>query len=312
MKKISIFFIFCFCLSSTYAQQPLKRVVVYDWKKTTDDKIVVSYSISDAKSDEVYEIDAFFYDKQNVKIPAFSLFEKRNISTIKMQFLYWDFYKDRQDIPDISKVEVIVTKIERLYNQNNNNLIDSIYDQKTPPKEEKIASNSNTKSITKKENNFSIGLQGNLGYPATSDFLTPSFESFDEFSQDLGFYMAYNHIGIEGTYFTHSYNSLLNPNAEPYSEIESYLAYLDIILGKRGFHKRGLALVLSAGGGQYNKRISGDMTNWTLIQENELGFSAKVGIVASLGKSLKFKFTYSYHSILDPNQYLHLGIMIGL
>jgi hypothetical protein len=312
MKKLSILLILCFFLSSIFAQQSLKKVVVYDWNKTSEDKIQVSYSIPDAKSGETYEIEIVFYDKQNDVIPAFSLSEKKNISGIKMQFISWDFYKDRQDIPPISKVDVIVTKIDKPISIQNDMPVENNYSQPLPKKEEKITRTTTTKPVVKKKNYFSIGAQGNLGYPATADFLIPNFKSIDEFSQDLGFYMAYNHIGIEGTYFTHSYSSMLNPNAEPYSEIESYLAYLDLILGKRGFHKRGLALVLSAGGGQYTKSISPDMTNWTLIQEKELGFSGKVGIVASLGKSLKLKFTYTYHTVLDPNQYVHAGLMIGL
>jgi hypothetical protein len=312
MKKLSVLFTCFFSLTAMYAQQSLKKVVVYDWKNAKENKIVVSYSIPDAKSNETYEIDVVFYDKLNSKIPAFSLSDKKNISGIKMQYLYWDFFKDRQDIPQISKVDVTIIKIDKLYDDNGGNQANSIYKKEPEKTEEEIFSTSVNRPIKKGNNFFSIGLQGNLGYPIVGNFPEPTFDSFDEFSKDLGFYMAYNHIGIEGTYFAHSYNSMLSDNSMLYSEIESYLGYIDIILGKKGFHKSGLALVLSAGGGQYSKRVSTGLTNWDLIQDKELGFSSKIAIITSLSKNFKLKFTYSYHTVLDPGQYVEAGLMIGL
>lgn len=312
MKKLSVLFVCFFSLTAIYAQQSLKKVVVYDWKNTKENKFVVSYSIPDANSNETYEIDVVFYDKLNTKIPAFSLSDRNNVSGIKMQYLYWDFYKDRQDIPTISKVDIIVTKVDKKNNIISYSPVDNIYGQEFPQKEEKNISTLSNKPNKKRQNYFSIGIQGNLGYPSIGNFPTPSFNSIEEFSQDLGFYMAYNHIGIEGTYFAHSYNTMLSDHSMLYSEIESYLGYIDIILGKKGFHKSGLALVLSAGGGQYSKRVSTGLTNWDLIQDKELGFSSKIAIITSLSKNFKLKFTYSYHTVLDPSQYVEAGLMIGL
>lgn len=308
MKKIFVFLACCFFLTTIYAQQSLKKVLVYDWKKSLENKIIVSYSITDSKSDEVYEIEAIFYDKLNDKIPAFSLSDKNNISGIKMHYLYWDFYKDRQDIPPISKVEIIVTKIDKINNGTSYSPVDNIYGQELSKKEEKNIISPGNKPNKKRQNYFSGGIQGNLGYPIVGNFPEPTFTSIDEFSKDLGFYIAYNHIGIEGSYYTYS----IQQNSLAFTEDEAYLAYFDIILGKKGFHKSGLALVLSFGGGQYTTRLFDDLGNWDIIRDKELGFSSKVGIIASLSKNFKLKFTYSYHTVLDPNQYVQAGLMIGL
>jgi len=169
MKKMTLLLLLCIYLSSIYAQQSLKKVVVYDWKNTKENNIVVSYSIPDAKSNETYEIDVVFYDKLNSKIPAFSLSDKKNISDIKMQYLYWDFFKDRQDIPQISKVDVIVTKIDKLDNEigyessNNVNQKVQAYQNRTNETSAKKNAGKKYKKINTSTSEMGFGYISGLG-----------------------------------------------------------------------------------------------------------------------------------------------------
>lgn len=166
---MTLLFVLCFYISTIYAQQSQKKVVVYDWKNTKENKIVISYSIPDAKSDEVYEIEVIFYDKLNAQIPAFSLFDKKNITGIKMQYVYWDFYKDRQDIPSISKIDVIVNKIDKLNNnigyESSNNVNQKVqsYQNRTNETSAKKNADKKYKKINTSTSQMGFGYISGLG-----------------------------------------------------------------------------------------------------------------------------------------------------
>ncbi len=109
-NSIAFACIITWCIHAFPQSAPIAKIE--RWTKTTDNKLVVEYMITHAKPNETYVISIVFLNQDSNSLSAFAISgDYPQVRGSEIKNITWDVLKDRQDFPEIGRINITITSI---------------------------------------------------------------------------------------------------------------------------------------------------------------------------------------------------------
>lgn len=313
--------------SITISAQINKTASVIIWQRTSDNKLLVEYSISNAKENETYELKIDFYDDNKTRLTAFALsgdFPK--VTGPGTKTLYWDVLKDKQEFPIISdiKIEIKLIMVNEIAKINNTSQKPkSVQSSQKEQSSQNSQNNTTSKEVKEKTsqqvNNhrkkFTIGIHSGIGACSTQEIDAGSYGTFSSSlggSRIYGGFIALGHFGFDFSKTDRSIGYKDDNNTEPTIDINSFNLSLDFYTDIPASPNKELGLLIGFGVGRYTTKYSDKLISKVTLRENEMAYYPRLGIIFPAGKNWKFAIIDSYHFTKSPFNDIKIAIYLGI